>query len=84
MKKTKPNTLTLYRLKVSLDFYRKVPMTKLHRIIELSENATFDDLHNQIFEAFERFDPHMYRFYLTRDTKITDKTAQLTAYKMPI
>ena len=75
MPKPKSDTITLYRLKVSLDFHRKVPMNKLHRIIELSENATFEDLHNQIFEAFERFDPHMYRFYLTRDKKVTGMRA---------
>jgi hypothetical protein len=75
MPKPKSDTITLYRLKVSLDFHRKVPMNKLHRIIELSENATFEDLHNQIFEAFERFDPHMYRFYLTRNKKVTGMRA---------
>mgnify|MGYP000094206635 CR=1 FL=1 len=71
MPKSKSDKITLYRLKVSLDFNRKVPMTKLHRIIELSEKATFEQLHYQIFEAFERYDPHMYRFYLTRDKKVT-------------
>lgn len=70
MPKTKSKKLIMYRLKVSLDFHRKVPMSKLHRIIELSENSTFELLHYQIFEAFERFEPHMYRFYLTRDKKV--------------
>lgn len=43
---------------------------KLHRILEVTENCSFEDLHNIIFEAFERYDPHLYSFYLTReDTK---------------
>jgi hypothetical protein len=43
---------------------------KLHRIIEVTGNCTFEDLHDKIFEAFERYDPHLYSFYLTKeDTK---------------
>jgi hypothetical protein len=53
--------MKLYRFRVSI-----FGMTGVYRIIEASENCTFDDLHDAIFEAFERYDPHMYSFFLTR------------------
>ena len=59
-------TLNLYRLKVWLVGARAQPMSKLHRIIEISGNATFANLHELIFDAFDREDDHLYRFYLTR------------------
>ncbi len=52
-----------YRLKVSLMGF---PIKELYRIIEISGNCTFDDLHEKIFTAFDRYDPHMYTFFLTR------------------
>jgi hypothetical protein len=43
---------------------------KLFRVLELSENCTFDDLHKAIFDAFDRYDPHLYSFFITKaDTK---------------
>jgi hypothetical protein len=43
---------------------------KVYPIIEVSGNCTFDDLHEAIFEAFDRYDPHLYSFFITRkDTK---------------
>ena len=57
--------MKLYKLRVSI-----MGIPKLHRIIEVTENCTFEDLHNTIFDAFERYDPHLYSFYLTKeDTK---------------
>ena len=57
--------MKLYRLRVSI-----MGIPKLHRILEVTENCSFEDLHNTIFEAFERYDHHLYSFYLTReDTK---------------
>ena len=61
-----PATLNLYRLKVWLVGARAQPMSKLPRIIEISGNATFANLHELIFDAFDREDDHLYRFYLTR------------------
>ena len=43
---------------------------KLYRIIEASENCTFDDFHDAIFQAFDRYDYHLYSFFITlKDTK---------------
>ena len=45
-------------------------MPKLYRTIEVSENCTFDDIHDVIFNAFDRYDHHLYSFFITRkDTK---------------
>ena len=42
----------------------------IHRIITATENCTFDDLHEAIFDAFDRYDPHLYSFFMTKsDTK---------------
>lgn len=57
---------TVYRFKVSLFGDRAQPIGKLHRIIDIEENAPFDLLHELIFEAFDRYDPHTYKFLLTR------------------
>ncbi|MBS3758341.1 MAG: plasmid pRiA4b ORF-3 family protein [Desulfobacterales bacterium] len=57
--------MKLYRMKVSI-----FGIPRLYRTIEASENCTFDDLHEAIFEAFDRYDPHLYSFFITRrDTK---------------
>ncbi|UOO80839.1 plasmid pRiA4b ORF-3 family protein [Uruburuella testudinis] len=58
--------VTMYRFKVSLIGERGQPINKLHRIIEVDGNAPFAMLHEEIFEAFDRFDPHMFKFLLTR------------------
>jgi hypothetical protein len=45
-------------------------MPKLYRIIEVSANCTFDDFHRSIFQSFDRYDEHLYSFFITRkDTK---------------
>lgn len=54
-----------YQFRVSI-----IGIPKLYRIIEASEDCTFEDLHNAIFDAFGRFDPHLYSFFITKsDTK---------------
>ncbi|WP_019673603.1 plasmid pRiA4b ORF-3 family protein [Psychrobacter lutiphocae] len=58
--------MKVYHLKVSLFGYHEQPINKLHRIIEISENSTFEALHEAIFEAFDRFDPHLYTFFITK------------------
>jgi hypothetical protein len=56
-----------YQLRVSI-----IGIPKLYRIIEMSGNCTFNDLHNVIFEAFDRYDHHLYSFFITRkDTNNT-------------
>ncbi|HOP46385.1 MAG TPA: plasmid pRiA4b ORF-3 family protein [Desulfobacteraceae bacterium] len=57
--------MKVYQFRVSI-----IGIPKLYRIIEASENCTFDDLHDAIFQAFDRFDEHLYSFFITRkDTK---------------
>lgn len=51
----------LYKLKVSI-----MGIPKLYRIIEISGNATFEELHYIIFEAFDREEEHLHSFYITR------------------
>ncbi|MFO7559735.1 MAG: hypothetical protein R6X10_12950 [Desulfobacterales bacterium] len=57
--------MEVYQFRVSI-----IGIPKLYRIIEATENCTFDDLHEAIFNAFDRFDPHLYSFFITKtDTK---------------
>jgi hypothetical protein len=57
--------MRIYQFRVSI-----IGIPKLYRIIEASENCTFDDLHDAIFQAFDRFDEHLYSFFITgKDTK---------------
>ena len=57
--------MRIYRFRVSI-----IGIPKLYRIIEASENCTFDDFHDAIFQAFDRYDDHLYSFFITRkDTK---------------
>lgn len=57
--------MKIYQLRVSI-----IGIPKLYRIIEISEDCTFDNLHDAIFQAFDRFDEHLYSFFITRkDTK---------------
>ena len=57
--------MRVYQLRVSI-----IGKPKIYRIIEASENCTFYDLHKTIFDAFNRYDPHLYSFFITKkDTK---------------
>lgn len=57
--------MLVYQLKVTI-----VGIPKIYRIIEASEDCSFEDLHIAIFNAFDRFDPHLYSFFITKsDTK---------------
>ena len=57
--------MRLIQLRVSI-----IGLPKVYRIIDASENCTFEDLHRAIFSAFDRYDPHLYSFYITKsDTK---------------
>lgn len=49
-----------YQFKVSI-----IGIPKLYRVIEASENCTFNDLHEAIFQAFDRYDEHLYSFFIT-------------------
>ncbi|MCB2218451.1 MAG: plasmid pRiA4b ORF-3 family protein [Desulfobulbaceae bacterium] len=50
-----------YRLKVTI-----IGMPRLYRVIDFSENCTFDDLHHALFDFFGRDDPHLYSFFITK------------------
>jgi hypothetical protein len=52
---------------------------KLYRTIEVSENCTFDDIHDAIFNAFDRYDHHLYSFFITRK----DTTNIRSIYEAP-
>ncbi|MCP4110909.1 MAG: plasmid pRiA4b ORF-3 family protein [Desulfobacteraceae bacterium] len=45
---------------VSEKFIKKNPV--ISRTIEIRGNQTLEDLHDIIFDAFDRFEPHMYEF----------------------
>lgn len=48
----------LITMKVALAF-----APEIWRKIAIRDDQTFDDLHHAIFEAFDRFDEHLYTFY---------------------
>ncbi len=52
---------TEYVFKVALKGARRVART-----IALRGDQTLDDLHEAIFAAFDRFDPHLYSFYFPK------------------
>ncbi|MDA1347847.1 MAG: plasmid pRiA4b ORF-3 family protein [Chloroflexi bacterium] len=54
-----PNA-TLYVVKVALAEQKTV-----WRRIAIRSDQTLEDLHSAIFQAFDRFDEHLYSFYLT-------------------
>jgi hypothetical protein len=59
--------MRIYQFRVSI-----MGIPNLYRIIEASENCTFDDFHDAIFQAFDRFEEHLYSFFITRkDTNNT-------------
>jgi hypothetical protein len=57
--------MDIFQLRVSI-----IGIPKLYRLIDISGNCSFEDLHDMIFTAFDRYDPHLYSFFLTMaDTK---------------
>ena len=54
------------------------------RRIALRESQTLDDLHEAIFDAFERDDEHLYSFYFPRPgTKGRDRLRDAVEYACP-
>jgi len=65
------NTDKIYVLKVALDGCRRI-----WRRIAIRGDQTLGDLHQEIFDAFERYDEHLYTFYLAPKTvKLTRASA---------
>ena len=56
-----PKSSTEYQFKISLKGSRRASRT-----IALRGDQTLDDLHEAIFAAFDRFDPHLYSFYFPK------------------
>ena len=57
--------MKIYQFRVSI-----IGIPRVYRVIEVTDNCTFDDLHETIFNAFDRYDPHLYSFFITKeDTK---------------
>ena len=53
--------MQVYSIKVARLYDKRT-----YRNIEILESQTLADLHESIFEAFERYDEHLYSFFLTR------------------
>lgn len=69
----------LYILKVALSHSKRI-----WRRIEITGNQSLDQLHETIFSAFDRYDPHMYSFYLTKPgSKARDRFANAPEYTHP-
>ena len=69
----------LYILKVALSHAKRI-----WRRIEIPGNQSLDQLHETIFDAFDRHDPHMYSFYLTKPgSKARDRFANAPEYTHP-
>jgi hypothetical protein len=57
--------MKIFQFRISI-----IGIATIYRIIEASANCTFDDFHDSIFRAFDRYDHHLYSFFITRnDTK---------------
>lgn len=54
-----------YRLKISL-VEPHYPINELHRIVEVSGNIRFDELHQEICHLFHRRDEHLWQFFISR------------------
>lgn len=71
--------MIVYRFKVSL-FYDK----RTYRQIDILGSQTLVDLHEIIFDAFDRYDEHLYSFFLTRKIqKSTRKISESDEYSLP-
>jgi hypothetical protein len=53
--------MLVFQFKVALDHQKRI-----YRNIEILENQTLADLHQTIYFAFDRYDEHLYSFYLTK------------------
>ena len=69
----------LYILKVALSHSKRI-----WRRIEILDNQSLDQLHETIFIAFDRYDPHMYSFYFTKPgSKARGRFANAPEYTHP-
>jgi len=62
--------MNIYRLKVTLLGVPPWATDKtVWRNIEMKGSQTLDQLHRAIFKAFDRFDEHLYSFFMTKDRR---------------
>ncbi|WP_022667027.1 IS1096 element passenger TnpR family protein [Desulfospira joergensenii] len=66
--------MKIFQLRVSI-----IGIPRLYRLIDISGNCSFEDLHDMIFKVFDRYDPHLYSFFLTRE----DSKSFRTIYDSP-
>lgn len=53
--------MLVYQFKVALDHDKRT-----YRNIEILDTQTLEDFHEIIFNAFDRYDEHLYSFFITR------------------
>ena len=69
----------LYVLKVALS-----PSKRTWRRIEILSSQSLGQLHEIIFLAFDRYDPHLYSFYMTKaGSKSRNRFAEAPEYSHP-
>ncbi len=69
----------VYRLKVALEVDKSI-----YRIIDVHSANLWSELHEVIFEAFDRFDPHLYSFFFPgKPTKSERKRIQAPQIGIP-
>ena len=62
--------MNIYRLKVSLvECPPWAADEAVWRIVDMKGNQTLEQLHRAIFKAFDRFDDHLYSFYMTKNRR---------------
>ena len=68
----------IYIFKVKLSHNKRI-----WRTIAIKENQTLDTLHKAIFSAFDRYDPHLYSFYMTGGAKRKKRFDNCSEYTHP-
>lgn len=68
----------IYIFKVKLSHNKRT-----WRTIAINENQTLDTLHEAIFHAFDRYDAHLYSFYMTNGAKRQDRFRSCPEYTDP-
>ncbi|MHB2151107.1 IS1096 element passenger TnpR family protein [Calditrichota bacterium LG25] len=70
----------VYLFKVALEYNKRI-----YRNIEILDTQTLDDFHEIIFCAFDRYDEHLYSFYLTKkQTKSLSARFNAPEYADPV
>ena len=65
--------MNIYRLRVELTQSPYEDGEGVWRVIEIRGNQTLDQLHRAIFKAFNRWEAHLYSFYLSKNRRDTSQ-----------